>query len=847
MLARYKIIFNILICFILIPITAISQGVRFNSSSDLISNRTSYNVFSNNQPKFGSEFSISFELSFNNPLSFGYVFSIKDKENSSVYSMAFVNGAAGSGQLKLNLDTKRNIFSIPLRKNQLGTKKWIKIKVFFSSLTKKIVITINGKNYTKDNSYFLNTIEPEIYFGKHESVIEVPYMSLRNLVIGDINKKYEFKFNENIGQDVHDLTGKKYGRIENAKWLIEESYHWRRRKSYSYKGEASVTFDNKNQKFIVINSETLAFFSIDTDKNVVYKLKNKNPIPMRLGNSILDTLSNNLYVYELNDVSNNLPTIASINLTDFSWKENSRLQLEMQRHHHNATFDYKNHGFYIFGGFGNQKYTNDFNFYDISINKWIQIPFKGDVITPRFFSGCSTYGSNEILLFGGIGNESGDQTIGRQYYYDCYKVNLKTKTIKKLWDLNNRDVKMVSARNMVLSNDRLSFYTLCYPEYIANTSLQLYKYSIKNGGHEILGDSIPMNSERIFTNANLYYSSATNELYCTTQEYKLDGSNKITIYSLNQPPISRELINSNLKNYNFNYIILAIFITLLILISIILFRKRNKVKNQILVQKVLNYSLIKPETIKRPNSIFLFGNFTVINSKGRDISYLFSPKIKQLFLLLLYNSNKENSSGITSELIYSVIWHDSSTEKAKNLKNVTINQLRKILEEVEGIEVVYSERLFMLEFNEGFHCDYFDFSEQLVLFKKDYKDEESLMNLINITRNGPFLKSLEDEYFDKFKNEFEFELMKVIPNQLKIFYKNKNYPSIIPMTEILFYIDSLNEMAFYYRIHAFLKMGLINDAKKSFNNFVVDYKKILNDDFSKTFLEVSKKIPKGLF
>jgi two-component SAPR family response regulator len=307
--------------------------------------------------------------------------------------------------------------------------------------------------------------------------------------------------------------------------------------------------------------------------------------------------------------------------------------------------------------------------------------------------------------------------------------------------------------------------------------------------------------------------------------------------------ISEKMEVSILKYFE----IAAFLLTLLFIIIRVILRKRNKEKNQILVQKVLNYNFAEKIINKRANSIFLFGNFTVFNNKERDISYLFSPKIKQLFLLLLFNSTKENSSGVTSELIYSIIWPDTITEKAKNLKNVTINQLRKILEEIDGIEVVYLNRLFILEFKEDFYCDYFDFLGQLETLKQDFKDEDSLMKLISITRTGPFLKSLEEEYFDKFKNEFESDLMKIISNQLKIYYKNKNYSAIIPMTEILFYIDDLNEMAFYYKIHSLLKMGMVNDAKKCFNNFILTYKKIMNDDFSKTFLEVSKKIPKELF
>ena len=58
--------------------------------------------------------------------------------------------------------------------------------------------------------------------------------------------------------------------------------------------------------------------------------------------------------------------------------------------------------------------------------------FKGDIITPRFFSGITQLDNQSLLLFGGQGNKTGEQSVGKTYYYDCYKVNLNTKKIIKL-------------------------------------------------------------------------------------------------------------------------------------------------------------------------------------------------------------------------------------------------------------------------------------------------------------------------------------------------------------------------------------------------------------------------------
>ena len=276
-------------------------------------------------------------------------------------------------------------------------------------------------------------------------------------------------------------------------------------------------------------------------------------------------------------------------------------------------------------------------------------------------------------------------------------------------------------------------------------------------------------------------------------------------------------------------------------------RKKKKEAIHVQVQTLLKYNLEeKKEEVIIPNSTSLFGSFKVIDRKEKDISYMFSPKIRQLFLLLLFNSKKKNLVGIKSEQIHTILWPDSTSQKAKNLKNVTINQLRNILKDLDGIEIFYMNGCFFMEFGEEFYCDYFNFLTELKSLKSDSIDENSLTQLIQIIKTGTFLKFIDDEYFDKVKKDFEEEVLKLIPNQLKRLYKNKDYATVIPLTEILFNIDSLNETAFYYRLHSLLKMGLTFKAKKQFNFFIIEFNKIMGDDFPYTYKDVIKQIPEEL-
>lgn len=105
-------------------------------------------------------------------------------------------------------------------------------------------------------------------------------------------------------------------------------------------------------------------------------------------------------------------------------------------HHHSSYLDTIRNKFYIFGGFGSRKYTNTLEVYDLEQKSWNTIKLKGDFVAPRFFSSMGALNANELLLFGGTGNSSGDQSIGKIYYYDLYKINLKDSTVQKVRDFS---------------------------------------------------------------------------------------------------------------------------------------------------------------------------------------------------------------------------------------------------------------------------------------------------------------------------------------------------------------------------------------------------------------------------
>lgn len=91
---------------------------------------------------------------------------------------------------------------------------------------------------------------------------------------------------------------------------------------------------------------------------------------------------------------------------------------------------------------------------------------------------------------------------------------------------------------MILSADEKYLFLLGYPEYLPNSTLQLYRLSVRDGECEVVGDSIPIVSEEIATNANLYFNEELGEFYCSVQEFEKHGQVTTRLYSLAAPPVT---------------------------------------------------------------------------------------------------------------------------------------------------------------------------------------------------------------------------------------------------------------------------------------------------------------------
>lgn len=835
---------------------AYSQGLLFQANDKEIKERTSLQIFQEGEiPCFTKNFQLSFELSIRDFDTFGYVFLLKEDQGKTKYSFTYTYLDGENSTFKFNTDGKENHYSLNLRNDALAYQ-WIPVSFAFDLQQDVLTIRI-GDNEKKITSLGLkDTFCPHLFFGRYDYILDMPTFAIRNLKLeGDRSHSYTFPLNENEGEEVHTSTGKVLGTVVNPVWLINGSYHWEKLFEYSFQTPSGITFEPDSQRLIIFSQDSLLTYNLLKRQPQKYSYSNKLPVKLQLATHFMNTTDGKLYVYELNNLPLGDATVAALDLNNQEWKQTGVAALPVQLHHHDGFWDETTGKYLVFGGFGNKRFNNTFLEYDIEGDRWDTLSYSGDRIIPRYFSGMAVNKNREhIYVFGGMGNESGEQSVGRNYLHDLYLLDRKQQSVRRLWQ-NASDHRLVVARDMILTPDEKYIYALCYPEYLSDTYLQLYRLTVDDGTMKALGDSIPMRSEEIMTNANLYYNSLTHEYYCTTTEFDKKGHTVIRTYVLSAPPVSLDEIRSygSRSSLEIRWLWIMAGIGVLLLAGGVLFvrKKRGKQRNAVLesssvlmsppVGREPDKSVQGKETLAkedfesslvRPNAVYLFGSFTVIDRNGRDITHLFSSRLRQVFIYILLHSTH---NGVLSASLNEVFWADKPDDKVKNLKGVTINQIRKNLAELDGVELVHDKGYFRLVFTDCY-CDYFRF--------RTLKNAEEVENELGILlMRGKFLDGMDAGMMDHFKQKVEEFLSSFLPLEIERLYQQHKYDAVIRFCNVLFRVDPVNELALAYGMHALNHTGSSQEAILQYSLFVREYRQMMNEEYSTSYAELMSKNP----
>lgn len=799
---KYVILFFILS----FSLECFSQGLKFSGMETTIEQRTSLDVFGGKKPPvFENELRIDFLLC-NYPISnFGYILRIKDADNPSLTWNLSFNARGEDVMFRLNEEGRYSLIKAAIPTEQYGDMSWTPVSIVFSLERKTVSLTIGGLSFTGSSEMIPDSIRPIIMFGRSDYIIDVPSFAIRELTVSSDKRSLQFLFEESSGDIAHEKYGHMNAKVVNPTWLINEAEKWKNIAEAEINGYAGSAYNPARREIYLFNSEEIIITDIISGQITRHAFANECPLHIDIGGCFTDRSGDRLTAYELFTDSD--VTTAWLDLDGLEWHQAGNDRIDMPLHHHSSFINMATGEYTIFGGFGNSLYSG--NYYSLgSDGHWRRIwdEPQEERVAPRYFSSAGTdYESGEIYIFGGMGNESGDQVVGRQYYYDLHRIEPQTGKSTLIWKLDWPENDIVPVRHLFVNDGNI--YTVCYSEYNSDSELFLYSFSLKDGSWKIYADGIPINSDSIHTNADIFYDESMQKIFCLVFESRKNEMSRFRVYSLSFPPAGKQEESDSLSKYMALACLLLAAGTLLVLISRFRRHPDNGYADELEISVPSN----------RPNSILLFGDFYASNRDGRDISYMFTSQLRLIFLLIL---SKSPYGGISSRRIAKTVWPDKDDIKMKNSRGVALHHLRNILEEFDGISLKYHDDNYVIETGDEFFCDWMS-----VLGHINGKTGDA-STVLNLLARGGFLQYYDEPLLDYFKSETENLTLHFLHGELRKTWNDKRYKDVTTIAGIIRKIDPLDETALEYEIKALKKMRRTDEANIRYAEYMAEYKRV---------------------
>jgi hypothetical protein len=227
-------------------------------------------------------------------------------------------------------------------------------------------------------------------------------------------------------------------------------------------------------------------------------------------------------------------------------------------------------------------------------------------------------------------------------------------------------------------------------------------------------------------------------------------------------------------------------------------------------------------------SIYLFGNFKVIDKNGEDITSAFTPKVKSLFIAILIHSVDD---GIHAQQLSNILWPEHSSQSAMNNRRVNISRLKKIMQEIDELELEITDKMYKINFHGNVYFDYLSFRE---IFESD--SDSKLFDYLQILERGIFLKNIEGIWADKMKaanaNRFLDHLLETIEDD------SIDATLRLKASNVVLINDAVNETSLHFKVRYLIEIGKMNLAKITYEQYCKEYLIYYGEEYSKSFADI---------
>ena len=841
-----------------------AYGLEFACKDIAQEARTSLDISPENPLSVKEKYALSFDLSFMPFYAsyFGYVFRLIDEKKQNIDLIYNVH----TNSFDIVTGNEFSGISFRISKDSLY-HQWNNIRLDFNTLTHTLTVFVNGRSIKSIRNPVVSGRQIRVCFGANHrktfKTSDLPPMRIKDVkIFGDDALQHHWPLDQRKGNTDRDLLTGQTASIKNPVWLRPRFSEWQLADSFVISGNGSVAMNPATETVYITGRDAVFTYSCSHGSMTTKALSTPQGTPAGI-QAVYDGANDQLCNFFLDKQQ-----VALYDSATGKWSQPIIHDAITTYWHSNIFFSPFDSTIYALGGYGDFRYKNEVHRYVPQNHTWENVPVTGDFFTPRYLSAAGTNEAGDSAwILGGYGSLAGDQLLNPHNLYDLVVFDLKRKTFKTIYKLKEPEEPFAFANNMIINSNKEEYYTLIFANDRMGSSLQLIQGSLKTPGYKKLAASIPFSFYDTKSAAHLFYCPQNDKLVAVTLFSPANNVTQVKIYTLRFSPYGLEVrapVDKHLPEYIVRLLKAAAiaFALFLLAAGISLVRKNKPPGNgdadtedaaATLHEESGNNHTALPEhaapafallplpvpaeTAVLPEhapAVYLFGHFTVLDKEGNDITRLFSPLLKELFLLLFLHSLM-GRHGISSEKVNELLWPGRSVKDAKNNRSVNIVKLKNILDKTGAYTLLKENDKWVFHFD---NSDILvDLQEYLHLLEHTCPtDSAGIARIAAIVKRGAFLQETEYSWLDKFKADIS---AKAIP-LLTHFLENNAAPPelVIDICDCILNFDSLCEEAVMFKCKALVTLRQHASAKKIYTSFIAEYEQIYGESFEMEYTKV---------
>lgn len=524
---------------------------------------------------------------------------------------------------------------------------------------------------------------------------------------------------------------------------------------------------------------------------------------------------------------------------------------------------------YAFGGYGFYRYNNRL----FKIN-----PLKGTIeelnyqpkLSPRTWAASAVVG-DKLYIFGGYGNESGEQELPGKYYYEMSCIDLKTMKMETLWTAESDKYESFQlSSEMIYNASDDTFYLTA-----TSASGRLMKVWMNEPKWKFVTNSMGGDFGYKELTFNVYTSTHDNKLYAVMDRLMNDLTHEVSIYAINLPVMDDFVMPEEKAkdNSKLNWLFLLLIIPVAAGAYFIIKKRRNKKagagkgnskdsaagKNsggamqpaQLSTADIddelrnkTSIDAIQEENVRYYNpvssSIQVLGKFMVKDKEGNDITAQFTKRTRNLLLILLLHS-ETGKKGIEIHRLDETLWQEMDEESARNNRNVYMRKLRVLLEKVGNIEIVNDKIHYRAQLGSDVYFDYHEIKKLMERIEHGTENqEEDEARSLELLFEGPLLPNYSFEWLDKFKSDYSSTVISLLMRQLNREMEKGNDNIAIKIARTILLHDPFSDKALATQCSIFCRYHKKGIAKNIYDNFCKNYETCMGEKYYISFADVCK-------